>query len=1413
VINHQVFLSPAEVIELATRWRLPLNEVWYCPEEVAVEVEKTLHAARWTLKDSQVNEMMSKISQKHDNNGAASDGSSIVQQSFLTHLETQGEELEGFVLMALEVANMNKLTEFVNAYNKEMAPCHDRVLKAALDLGRRCSNNDPQLEKTINNIVNGGVEILLSDQITAPAPEPSVLSISSSILWDNVCRAEGDVGGMFRRLRDSYKHKVGLKAYRYQPIGDSAAVVMNHRAAVSEAPDSDLSVTVESENESTTQEGAIPYFEGKCRKCQQRGHKASDCGKTIAPKKNKPTSITSANGGGGGGGSGANSVLQVQIDVHDDNVFYSWPLHVLSGNCSPLFRGLVVQFDHEATSSQSNHKKSYSNNRHKKQQQQSIDNKQVTASSIGIETKIEMKILGIEKLKCLNYIWRTFGVRNQMTCLLNQGSSAYLKRCKTGFFKNWSIPNEYHSDMLCLFEGWANYVSKLNKSEKEKCFNKQTYLDILEDYLGSGDVLAKRASHIVSGISDKFIDKDKNNGKNNRKNKKIKNDSAAASSSSSSPLSEYYVVVSNLTGQDIASNVLDELGLSESNMITEKPTSFQTNQWFSVNQMPIPWMFDTPPGKKSRQKKKNQGLTPSTEASIPQIALVFGPPPDTVSQQSDTVNPLTASTGSSGGGGGTVWKHLTDQGEGGWVAKNPTIPLFINPHTDFPAFFKTLSEQRATQMKEKQIELEIMKQKKQENLPLVIVVAILALPPGGGKSTFMKLLQTKANALIVSSDVCTQKNKKFDKEIVNSVKNAANSPKHQYIQKITYKDDDHDIMHDERRIRIIGYDKNIPDEKGFEKLLKLMSTCINPEKMNLKIAIIVPQEVNPDECWNRILKRDDSYLLTPALKPENEVHKIFNNFYSMTSSFLIKAQGLVSNQTCITECFFNQMNDNNDDKNDDDDDGMTKCSKLVDSLIKMNERVDEDLLFDDPDCMPFHAQSIDHLEEVLFANDSNLGGDAVSASGGGGATGHVNWCAANVMGCSLHMTLVPPPGSRNTEADKDRHSIIKNLKAKNGNKIIISASKYHIAEISSSSQTGGKQNNKKQHEARKRVGFWEVDSVNGLEEADHYPNQRRCYHITDVGSLGNSTKPFASFEVLNESGGRGSLGKRSKAERDSSSLLSTAAAAAATVVEPIETSHHVPITKRSLEQKGEKDDVSVMTANQDTPFMKRCLELAVKAKEKGNLEIGCLLVNKSHSKIIIEAEHCVHSFGGDETATAECLLVRKICQLLKANDKIQLNNNNNDDDNDDSDRKNQNDKITSLSQNERNECIAYFNQEPDRLGIELLKRGGIRHVVYGTTDLNKKRSNDWQGSKINTEKYLLPIQDDSDIRVDVKRSRPGPSATTTTSSSSLSSTSSSSPSVSNLSNDDVVISEVGQWTVRTFTLNKPLEVEAIITMK
>lgn len=46
----------------------------------------------------------------------------------------------------------------------------------------------------------------------------------------------------------------------------------------------------------------------------------------------------------------------------------------------------------------------------------------------------------------------------------------------------------------------------------------------------------------------------------------------------------------------------------------------------------------------------------------------------------------------------------------------------------------------------------------------------------------------------------------------------------------------------------------------------------------------------------------------------------------------------------------------------------------------------------------------------------------------------------------------------------------------------------------------------------------------GLDEADHYPSQRLNYHITDVGSLGNSTKPFASFEILNEAGGRGSIG-------------------------------------------------------------------------------------------------------------------------------------------------------------------------------------------------------------------------------------------------------------------------------------------------
>ena len=175
------------MIQLATKWRLPLNEAWYFPADdspaasapassssssppsVCEAVEDALHGARWTLKDSEVGALLEKAARRKNgsNNNDGGGGVRMVRQGFLTHLETQGEVLEGFVLMALEVASVAALTRLVQAYNAEMAPHHDRTLAALLTLGRRChaATTDARLLAAIGDdggaggLCNGGISV------------------------------------------------------------------------------------------------------------------------------------------------------------------------------------------------------------------------------------------------------------------------------------------------------------------------------------------------------------------------------------------------------------------------------------------------------------------------------------------------------------------------------------------------------------------------------------------------------------------------------------------------------------------------------------------------------------------------------------------------------------------------------------------------------------------------------------------------------------------------------------------------------------------------------------------------------------------------------------------------------------------------------------------------------------------------------------------------------------------------------------------------------------------------------------------------------------------------------------------------------------------------------------------------------
>ena len=101
------FLLPEELLRLATRWRLPLNQAWYVPWHKAAEVEDALHAGRWTMSDSDADGLL-------EGRGT--------RQCFLRHVDTQGEVLEGFVLMAIE-ATLTALDPLLAACVVWSQPC------------------------------------------------------------------------------------------------------------------------------------------------------------------------------------------------------------------------------------------------------------------------------------------------------------------------------------------------------------------------------------------------------------------------------------------------------------------------------------------------------------------------------------------------------------------------------------------------------------------------------------------------------------------------------------------------------------------------------------------------------------------------------------------------------------------------------------------------------------------------------------------------------------------------------------------------------------------------------------------------------------------------------------------------------------------------------------------------------------------------------------------------------------------------------------------------------------------------------------------------------------------------------------------------------------------------------------------
>ena len=697
---HPRFLSPAEVIEVATRWRLPLNETWYFSSEMAPEVETRLHEARWTLRDSGVDNLL--------------EGG--VSQKFLTHLETQGEVLEGFVLMAVET-DLEGVAALVTAYNETMAPHHAAALKAALDLGERCSRLDPELEALIDGgVPNGGVQLFRGESF--PAPEPERLSEDA---WPLALRASGEIGELFKVLDYSYRHQVALVLYSYQPL--------------------------------------------------------------KGPK-----------------------VLLVQIRVCDDNVFYAWPLH----GVRPLYRGMVVEFGAE------------------------IEGAEIE------EPSVQMSIRGIAKLKCLNYLWRTFGVRNQLPTLLTDGSEAYLRRCRS-FFSNWSVPAEHRPALFSVFVGWARFVQCLPAHDRALLTGKnKEYLKLLERYLGSGVPALAPAANLLTGI-----------------------DGSAAEPES--PWASWFCVVLNLTGKPVD---MTKFGISEDRRVP------------NMKEVSGGYFFEV---KTPVTIKKNT------------IVVVFG----------TAENPL--------------WKQVDP-----WRTRNPTVPFFVNPEAAFEVPPPAVK-------------------------PTVVVVGILALPPGGGKTTMMQALAQVMGGTVVSSDVCRANGKNFDVEVQAAVKKG-----------------------------LVFYDKNIPDELGLAKMLRVLGQI---DTHDVKVAFLVPQELDRAACWGRIEERDASYTLNVKGMPPGECEKVFNDFFEKASGWLPEAQKL----GLVTRAFFGEAS-----------------AGVAGELVE-------------------HALSLDAV--ASFMEEKPAG-----------------WCSAELLGTGLHVTLVPPPNK-----DTDEGARVTRLKAMKPGNVNVTLGDYFKA--------------------------------------------------------------------------------------------------------------------------------------------------------------------------------------------------------------------------------------------------------------------------------------------------------------------------------------------------------------------------------
>lgn len=125
-----------------------------------------------------------------------------------------------------------------------------------------------------------------------------------------------------------------------------------------------------------------------------------------------------------------------------------------------------------------------------------------------------------------------------------------------------------------------------------------------------------------------------------------------------------------------------------------------------------------------------------------------------------------------------------------------------------------------------------------------------------------------------------------------------------------------------------------------------------------------------------------------------------------------------------------------------------------------------------------------------------------------------------------------------------------------------------------------------------------------------------------------------------------------------------------------------------------------MNENTNIIYMKKCIKLAKKAQRKGDIPVGCLIVDKKTGKIVSKGYNEKYQ-KKDSTLHAEIVALKK---AYKVKNKIYLD-----------------------------DCIIYVSLEPCLMCLGAIINSRIKNVVVGTLQYDDKKHN------IDYNKYHIHI--------------------------------------------------------------------------